>query len=478
MVTQSSGKKYHGTLTKKLFRDMSRSAMQFLAMFLLCAMGTWCFSGLDANWRMLELSTETPIAQSNLADFWVKGASFGKNDILKLRNLPGVKDVQARVTLEMDCPDLGDEVTLMVHGYDGDMRICTPIIRTGSELSASDTRGCLLEEQFAQAHNLSVGDTMKVSYGGVSLTFFVRGTILSGEYLVTAKNITPQPDIYGYMYVSAKAMAAFPFTEMLVKASADADLTQVRTEIMDTCPTALIVDKDTHSGTLSARNFVSMFRSLSYLFPVLVFAVAAMIVVNTLTRMIENQRVQMGTLKALADSAALHQLRHRAVRRRFAAGRAHGANQHSVHSLADCLDERALSGAPSRPDFRHHLADCRAVRGHVSADLPAHLQPRGAGNDGKPFAPKAAEIRLAHPVGADSPAVGAFFLQHEDDYPQHFPQQGAFIPVARRHPVLQYADHLLLRLAGIHQHIYRRLLHAHPALRRAREPDFRTGILA
>ena len=35
MVTQSSGKKYHGTLTKKLFRDMSRSAMQFLAMFLL-----------------------------------------------------------------------------------------------------------------------------------------------------------------------------------------------------------------------------------------------------------------------------------------------------------------------------------------------------------------------------------------------------------------------------------------------------------
>ena len=102
MVTQSSGKKYHGTLTKKLFRDMSRSAMQFLAMFLLCAMGTWCFSGLDANWRMLELSTETPIAQSNLADFWVKGSSFGKNDILKLRNLTGVKDVQARVTLEID----------------------------------------------------------------------------------------------------------------------------------------------------------------------------------------------------------------------------------------------------------------------------------------------------------------------------------------------------------------------------------------
>ena len=199
--------------------------------------------------------------------------------------------------------------------------------------------------------------------------------------------------------------------------------------------------------------------------------------------MIENQRVQMGTLKALGyrdRQIRLHYLSYAIVPSVAGSllGVLTGQIQHSVHSLADCLDERALSSAPSRPDFRHHLADCRAVRGHVSADLPAHLQPRGAGNDGKPFAPKAAEIRLTHPIGADSPAVGAFFLQHEDDYPQHFPQQGAFIPVARRHPVLQYADHLLLRLAGIHQRTYRRLLHAHPALRRAREPDFRTGILA
>ncbi len=299
MVNQSNGKRRHGTLTKKLFRDMGRSAMQFLAMFLLCAMGTWCFSGLDANWRMLELSTETPIEQSNLADFWVKGSSFSKADILKLQNIEGVTDTQARITLEMDCPDLGDDVSLMVHGYDGDMRICTPIIRTGSTLSSSDTRGCLIEEQFAQAHNLSVGDAVKVSYSGVETTFFIRGIILSGEYLVTTKNITPEPETYGYMYVSAKALSAFPFTEVLMTLSDDADTSAVRDSIMDACPAAIIVDSNTHSGTLSARNFVSMFRSLSYLFPVLVFAVAAMIVVSTLTRMIENQRTQMGTLKAL-----------------------------------------------------------------------------------------------------------------------------------------------------------------------------------
>ena len=64
-------------------------------------------------------------------------------------------------------------------------------------------------------------------------------------------------------------------------------------------PEALILTVGTNSGTATSRSFVSMFRSMSYLFPVLVYAIATMIVVSTLTRMIENQRIQMGTLKAL-----------------------------------------------------------------------------------------------------------------------------------------------------------------------------------
>lgn len=51
--TRRRGKVRRGTLTKKLFRDMWHSSMQFLAMLLLCAIGTWVFCGLDANWRML-----------------------------------------------------------------------------------------------------------------------------------------------------------------------------------------------------------------------------------------------------------------------------------------------------------------------------------------------------------------------------------------------------------------------------------------
>ena len=48
-------------LRKKLWRDMRQNAMQFLTIVLLCALGTWVYSGLDGAWRMLDLSAETYI---------------------------------------------------------------------------------------------------------------------------------------------------------------------------------------------------------------------------------------------------------------------------------------------------------------------------------------------------------------------------------------------------------------------------------
>lgn len=288
-----------GTLTKKLFRDMRQSAMQFIAMLLLCAMGTWVFSGLDSNWRMLEASTESYFAAYRLADFWVKGAVFSKQDLTRLAHLEGVENTQARISVELECPDLPGDVTLAVSGYDGDIEICTPLVRQGEGLRSGDLRGCLLEEQFAQQHDLTVGDQIAVTAAGLRRVYTIRGIILSSEYLITAKSVSPEPEKYGFMYVSARSLPEYPFTEVLVDLKDDADADAVYAAISEAVPSALTIGQASHASTVTARNFIGMFTSLSYLFPLLVYAIAAMIVVSTLNRMMENQRIQMGTLKAL-----------------------------------------------------------------------------------------------------------------------------------------------------------------------------------
>lgn len=296
---QSAERRRRSMLHRKLLRDIKQNAMQFLAIVLLCALGTWVFSGLDATWRMLDLSAETYFDECNLADLWVKSSGFSKQDLSRLKNLSGVSSIQARSTLEYDAPDLGSDVSLNVHAYDGEMTLNTPIIREGSALRATDLKGCLIEEQFAQAHNLHVGDSITLSYSSVSKNFIIRGIIMSAEYIVTTKDVTADPEHYGFALISAQAVPEMPLNDVLVQLTDDADADTVMAEIQDLLPTALVLTQQTHSSTMMARNYTSMFQNLSYVFPVLAFAVAAMIVVSTLTRMIENQRIQMGTLKAL-----------------------------------------------------------------------------------------------------------------------------------------------------------------------------------
>ncbi len=296
---QSAERRRRSMLHRKLLRDIKQNAMQFLAIVLLCALGTWVFSGLDATWRMLDLSAETYFDECNLADLWVKSSGFSKQDLSRLKNLSGVSSIQARSTLEYDAPDLGSDVSLNVHAYDGEMALNTPIIREGSALRATDLKGCLIEEQFAQAHDLHVGDSITLSYSSVSKNFIIRGIIMSAEYIVTTKDVTADPEHYGFALISTQAVPEMPLNDVLVQLTDDADADTVMAEIQDLLPTALVLTQQTHSSTMMARNYTSMFQNLSYVFPVLAFAVAAMIVVSTLTRMIENQRIQMGTLKAL-----------------------------------------------------------------------------------------------------------------------------------------------------------------------------------
>ena len=124
-------------LRRKLLRDMWRSKLQFVSMLLLCALGTWVFTGLDAAWRMLDRTIETYYEEQNLADFWVQLPGADREALRRLERLPGVARVQMRVNVEMDT-DLSSEATLQVLGYDGEAAINAPLLREGEAQATFD----------------------------------------------------------------------------------------------------------------------------------------------------------------------------------------------------------------------------------------------------------------------------------------------------------------------------------------------------
>lgn len=284
-------------LGRKLGRDMWKSRMQFVAVILLCALGSWCFSGLDALWRTIDLSANTYFEEGNVADLWVN-MSVDREVLETLRNLTDVEEVQARFSTQVKA-DLAHEPVLQLEAYDGVMRINTPRMVSGEALDPSDLRGCLLDDGFAQANGLKVGDKLTLKTDAGNYDFWIRGTCQSAEYLSDNKDTTYDPLNYGFVLLSARALPGMPLNQATIILKDRSRSDAVEAAISAKYPAALIVNRDTQRSTSAVQSDVTMFHNLRYLFPLMAFAVAAMIVLTTITRMMENQRLQMGTLKAL-----------------------------------------------------------------------------------------------------------------------------------------------------------------------------------
>lgn len=291
-----------GMLRRKLLRDIKCSAMQFIAIILLCGMSTWVFAGLDGTWRMMDLSVETYFEENRLADFWVNAQAFTSLDLARLEHMEGVEEVQPRTTMTFDVRGLGEDVSLQVSATQGDYAINLPLVEEGSMLLPTDRRGCMLDSRFAAWHGLTVGDSIMIDMLGEDRSFVIRALVLTPEQIVTAKDVTPDPAHYGFALISSQSVPMLPQTEALISLAEGADVQKAEKLISEMMPDALIVTQQSKPSVERIRSDIVLFRNMSYLFPLMCFCVAAMIVLNTLSRMIENQRVQMGTLKALGYS--------------------------------------------------------------------------------------------------------------------------------------------------------------------------------
>lgn len=286
-------------LTKKLFRDMWQAKWQFLSIIILCALGVMIFSGFDAMWRNIEVSTEQYFAKFALADLWVKVPEADRATVSRISHIDGVAKVQARAVEDGHANELPAEPTVKVHGYDGSFIINQPQIMEGTTLADNDMRGCVMEKQFADAQKLMIGDDIQLTIQDIRYSFIIRGLVTSPEYIWSANDILPDPTSYGYILVQYNALPEIPLNEILVTAEGGADISYIQKQIESIFPYAFVLNHDSHISTSNIMGEVKQFQSLSIVFPFLFFLVAAMVVLTTISRMVDSQRMQMGTLKSL-----------------------------------------------------------------------------------------------------------------------------------------------------------------------------------
>ena len=98
-------------------------------------------------------------------------------------------------------------------------------------------------------------------------------------------------------YENGKAEAEEQFKE------AEEKLQEAQDQINDmTYPEWYVLDRDSHYSYVDYKNAASSIEAISQIFPIFFFLVAALVCLTTMTRMVDEQRLNIGTLKALGYS--------------------------------------------------------------------------------------------------------------------------------------------------------------------------------
>lgn len=288
-------------LARKMFRDMKHNFGQSFSVFILAMLAMAMYVTFEGHVLSEENARKVFHKECNTADLWVYGESFGKEQLEDIRNLPFVEDAQLRTKLSGSAPDCGDA---QVDIYLTDENTVNKAYRiSGEEFNPSDKDGVWLTDAFAQKRGIKVGDDFTVKYAGGTFTKKVKGLIESCEY--EYRQADGDADVYieniAFVYMSYGAIdIPVPHTEMdIVTKDAGALAHEEAVAEALNHKYSAIIDRRSVQGLARFDSELKQHESFSYVFALIFIGIAVLVIATSMSRMVEKQRTQIGTMNAL-----------------------------------------------------------------------------------------------------------------------------------------------------------------------------------
>ena len=314
-------------LKKKMIRDIKNNLSQFVTIFLMISIGIMAYVGINAYMGGMQKTSDTFYKENNLQDLNVIGTSFSQKEIDKIKAIDNVKDAEGKLSV---IGTTNNDKTLLLNFIESN-NISKFYIISGT--SFDNTSGVWLDNFYAKENNLKVGDTITVKYDGIELQEEIKGLINVPDHVYDVKDeaeLYPNHKDFGFAYLSIneipenyitnqimqkynikkikdlkKYIKNYNYKDYLVYNYIMVDIEnnekreEVKNEIENQInPLAVINIEDTTSyrtyqGEIDeGKTYVGVFSGL-FLF------IALLSVITTMTRLVKNERIQIGTLKAL-----------------------------------------------------------------------------------------------------------------------------------------------------------------------------------
>ena len=289
-------------LIRKLFRTAWNYKSQFISMVIMIAIGVGIFLGFNMEWKSLEHDAITFLEETNYADFRIYSESgFTEDDIKAIQDIDGVDAATRYFNINVGIKDTKKSVALNVSE---NYTVSTMLVMDGAQYDESSD-GIWLSDKFADANDIKIGDELTFTYTGAEISGKVAGLVKSGENLICVADenqLMPDYEAFGFAYVTPKTlekvlgMAFYPQINII----SDMGKADLEEEIKDaTGTTFLVTTKDEHYSYAGVMSEAEEGKTMGSILPVLFLAIAILTMVTTMHRISANEKVQIGTLKAL-----------------------------------------------------------------------------------------------------------------------------------------------------------------------------------
>lgn len=320
-------------LRKKMFRDMLQNKSQFITIFLMVLIGIMVYTGIESYMDGMISAADKFYTSNNLQDINVLGTNFTKDYLNKVKKLDNINDAERKLVLTGIDANNKDKTYLI--SFIESNTISKFYVIEGEKFDYNK-KGVWIDNFYAEENNLKVGDEISIKYDTFILKEKILGLINTPDHIYDVKDaseIIPDKKNYGFIYLSSKEIPSdyiknlimkeknitnekifniyfqdfnyldyIPYNYLMVDVNNKSNVNEVKNNIEDTINTlATIKIEDTPSYEMyqgeidEGKSYVGIFSGL-FLF------IAMLSVITTMTRVVKNQKLQIGTLKALGFS--------------------------------------------------------------------------------------------------------------------------------------------------------------------------------
>ena len=284
------------SLSKKMLRDIRINKTQFIAIFLMAFIGIFAYSGIYSEYYGLVQTSDGFYADTNMADGWIYNTDFDDSSVHEIDDFATQTDRQEVV---QSVADLDGKPDITLH-FTEKGTISKFYTTEGEDFDASDDSGVWLDERFAQERDLNVGDKITFDFNNQTIKKEIKGLGYSPEYVYDASpsSLTPDFSQQGFAYLSYKSYPGdLEYNTILVKY--DSSDKEFKEKLDDSIDYLSFTKMEDHLSVSKFANEMTQHKMIGDVFPIVFILVTFLTLLTTMTRIVTNQRTQIGILKAV-----------------------------------------------------------------------------------------------------------------------------------------------------------------------------------